>query len=79
MAELKEELIKKLEDHCKELEDNNNKLTKQVSGQASLQGEKHLIWDMIIVEANKLQPYLDFIQDKGCVTQEVEKYIHRAK
>ena len=34
---------KKLEDKCKELVDKNNKLTKQVTGQSALQGEKHFI------------------------------------
>ena len=33
---------KKLEEKCKELVDKNNKLTKQVTGQTTLQGEKHL-------------------------------------
>ena len=34
---------KKLEEKCKELVDKNNKLTKQVTGQSALQGEKHFI------------------------------------
>ena len=68
MAEHKEKLRKTLEDQCKELEENKNKLTKQVSGQEALLGEKHLIWDMIIAEASKLWPYLDFIQDKEGAT-----------
>ena len=50
MADIKEGVRKKLEEHCKELEDKNDKLTKLASGQESLQGAKHLIWDMIIVE-----------------------------
>ena len=54
VADVKEGIRKKLEERCKELEDKNNKLTKLDSGQASLQGEKHLIWDMIIVEAIKI-------------------------
>ena len=49
MAIIKEGIRKKLEERCKELEDKNDKLTKIASGQAALQGEKHLIWDMIIV------------------------------
>ena len=58
----------KLEDKYKELVDKNNKLTKQVIGQSSLQGEKHLIWDVLIAEATKIRPYLDFILDKEIVT-----------
>ena len=34
---------------------------------------------MIIAEATKLQPYLDFIQDKDDATQEAKNYIHMAK
>ena len=34
---------KKLVDKCKELVDKNNKLTKQVTRQSTLHGEKHLI------------------------------------
>ena len=64
MANVKEGSKKKVEEHCKELEDKNNELKKQVLWQTTLIGEKHLIEDMIIVEANKVRPYLDFIQDK---------------
>ena len=46
----------------------NGKIAKQVLGQASLQGEKHLIWDGMITEAAKLQPYLYFFQDKDSTT-----------
>ena len=34
---------------------------------------------MIIVEADKLRPYLDFIQDKEGATQAEKKYIHMEK
>ena len=61
MDELKEEMRNKLEEYCKELEDKNNKLKKKVSFLVSLQGKKHLIWDMIIAGEYKLWPYLDFI------------------
>ena len=30
----------------------------------ALQGARHLIWDQIIVEANKIRPYIYFIVDK---------------
>ena len=59
-----------LEEKCKEMVEKNNKLEKQVTGQSSLQGAKHLIWDVLIAEATKLRPYLDFILDKDIVTQE---------
>ena len=63
----------KLEDKCKELVDKNNKLTKQVTGQSTLQGAKHLIWDVLIAEATKLGPYFDFILEKDIVTQAAKK------
>ena len=43
MANVKEGLKKKVEKRCKELEDKNIELTKQVSSQATIIGEKHLI------------------------------------
>ena len=36
----------------------------QVIGQLPAQGAKHIIWDMIIVEVEKIRPYLDYILDK---------------
>ena len=70
---------KKLEDKCKELVDKNNKLKKQVTRQSSLQGEKHLIWDVLIAEETKLNPYLDFILGKDSVTQDSRKNVLMVK
>ena len=52
-----------------ELQSKNNKLMKQVTGQSSVQGEKHIIWDALISEATKLRPYLDYILDKEVIIQ----------
>ena len=60
----KEDERKDMENKCKDLLDENDKLMKQVTGQMHVQGAKHIIWDMIIVEAEKLKPYLDYILDK---------------
>ena len=75
MANVKEGLKKKVEERCKELEDNKSELRKQVSGQEALIGAKHLIWDMIIVEATKVRPYLEFIQDNENIVQESKTHI----
>ena len=32
-----------------------------------MQGVRHLLWDMIIVEATKIRPYLNYIKDKEMV------------
>ena len=79
MANVKEGLKKKVEEHCKELEDKNNELTKQVLGQEALIREKHLIRDMIIVKENKVRPYLDFIQDKESTIHVAKKHIQKSK
>ena len=63
----KEEERKALEKKCKELLDKNEKLVKQLSRQLPMQGARHLIWDMIIAEAVKIRPYLNYIQDKKMV------------
>ena len=39
----------------------------------ALQGTKHLIWDQIIMEANKFQPYLDIIEDHEIAMKEAKK------
>ena len=54
MADVREDLKKKVEEHCRELESKNSELSKLVLGQVALIGEKQLIWDMIIVEENKV-------------------------
>ena len=54
-------------------------MTKQVTGHFYLQGAKHLIWDVLIVEAAKLRPYLDFILDKEIVTQAARQNILMVK
>ena len=45
MANVKEGLKKKVEEHCRELKGKNNELEKQVLGQEALIGWKHLLWD----------------------------------
>ena len=65
----KEEERKYWECKCKDLLDKNEKLMNQVTGRLHVQGAKHIIWDMIIVEATQLRPYLDYILDKEIVIQ----------
>ena len=50
-----------------ELLDMNDKLAKQFSGQLLVRGARHLLWDMVISEANRIMPYLNYIQDKEMV------------
>ena len=52
---------------CKDLSDKNDKLMKQVTGKFPVQGDKHIMWDMIMAEATNLVPYLDYILDKEIV------------
>ena len=59
----REQEKKEVEEKCQELINQNTKLTKQVVGQMALQGDRHMIWDDIIKEANKFRPYLDYIAD----------------
>ena len=54
---------------CQEMLTKTDKLIKHVTWHSSLQGAKHIIWDVIITETNKLRPYLDYILDKEIVTQ----------
>ena len=40
---------------------------KQLTGQLPIQGERRLIWDMIIVDVVNLKPYFNYILDKEMV------------
>ena len=48
---------------------------KQLTGQLPVQGAKHIIWDMIIIEAGNLRPYLNYLQDKETVIQAANKVV----
>ena len=59
IEELEKERVKEkqgreqAEEKCRELTQQNGKLSQQVTGKLALQGAKHLIWDQIIMEADK--------------------------
>ena len=61
------------------MERKSNELSKLASSQVALIGARHFIWDMIIVEANKVHPYLDFIQDKENTIKAAIKHIQEAQ
>ena len=63
----KEEEREALEHKYKESMDINEKLVKQLYGELPMQGSRQLIWDMTIVEAVKLTPYLNYILEKEMV------------
>ena len=52
---------------------------KQVTGQSSVQGAKHIIWDSIIPEAGNLRPYLDYVLDKEAMIQSSRQIMIAAK
>ena len=41
----------------------------------ALQGARNLIWDQIIIEADKFRPYLDFIEDQENTLIEANKKV----
>ena len=51
----------------KELLDRNEKLAENVLEKLPMQGARHIILDMIIREATKMGPYLNYIKDKEMV------------
>ena len=57
------------------MQSKNEKLGQQVTGQEVVHGEKHIIWDSLILEATKLIPYLDYILDKERVLQEAKQSV----
>ena len=44
-------------------------------GKFSLQGARHLIWDQIIIEADKFRPYLDLIEYQENAMKEAKKKV----
>jgi hypothetical protein len=50
------------------LHKNINKLNSRLRGKSLLQGAKHIIWDSIVVEAEKFRSYLNFVNDKDNIT-----------
>ena len=73
--EKEEKRTKKIDKKCQELTQQNAKLSKQVVGNMALWGARHLIWDQIIVEANKFRPFLDFISSQENALTEAEKKV----
>ena len=53
----------------------NAKLSQQVIGKSTLQGDRHLVWDQIIAEADKFIPYIDFIADQENALTEAKKKV----
>ena len=81
IEELEKERVKekqgreKTKQKCQGLIQQNAKLSQQVVGKISLQGARNLIWDQIIIEADKFQPYLDFVEDQECTMVEAKKTV----
>jgi FtsZ-binding cell division protein ZapB len=50
-----------------DLQERVNKLKIRLKGKALLQGAKHVIWDVVVVEAAKFRVYLNFINDRDSV------------
>ena len=55
----------------------NAKLSQQVVGILASEGARHLIWDQIIIEAEKFRPYIDFITDQEKALTEDKKKVRR--
>ena len=64
-----------VEEKCRELTQQNGKLSQQVTEKLALQGVKHLIWDRIIMEADRFRPYLNVITDLGSTVEETKKQV----
>jgi predicted transcriptional regulator len=61
---MKEEKMAQFQKDNQDLQERVNKLKTRLKGKVLLQGDKHVIWDAIAVEAAKFRVYLNFINDK---------------
>ena len=53
--------------------DRNDKIVKRLSLQLSVQGVKHVLWDMIIAKATKKRLYFNFINDEEMVINAIRE------
>jgi hypothetical protein len=60
----KDEKISQVQKEKVVLQEKINKLNSRLRGKGLLQGDKHIIWDSIVVEAAKFRSYLNFVSDK---------------
>jgi hypothetical protein len=60
----KDEKISQVQKEKVFLHEKINKLNLRLRGKSMLQGDKHIIWDSIAVEATKFRSYLNFVNDK---------------
>jgi hypothetical protein len=60
----KDEKISQVQKEKVVLQENINKLNSILRGKGLRQGDKHIIWDSIVVEATKFRSYLNFVSDK---------------
>jgi hypothetical protein len=61
---MKDEKMAQFQKENQDLQERVNKLKMRLKGKVLLQGDKHVIWDAIAVEAAKFRVYLNFINDK---------------
>ena len=60
----KDEKISQVQKEKVVLQEKINKLNSRLRGKCILQGDKHIIWDSIVVEAAKFRSYLNFVNEK---------------
>jgi len=63
-AKVKDDKLAQLHRETQDLQERLNKIKTRLKGKILLQGEKHVIWDVIVVEVAKFRSYLNFINDK---------------
>jgi hypothetical protein len=61
---MKDENTTHVQKENQDLQERVSKMKMTLKGKVLLQGAKHLIWDVIILEAIKFKMYLNFINDK---------------
>jgi TolA-binding protein len=61
---IKNEKMAQFQKENQDLQERVDKLKTRLKGKVLLQGDKHVIWDSIAVEAAKFRVYLNFINDK---------------
>jgi hypothetical protein len=65
---IKDENMAQFQRDNQDLRERVNKLKTRLKGKVLLQGDKHVLWDVIAAEAAKFKVYLNFINDKDNIS-----------
>jgi hypothetical protein len=74
----KENKLKKVQGGKAKLQEEYDTLKGKISGNSHLMGERHLIWDKIIDQINKMWKIFIIMEEEASLVRKVEKEVETA-